>query len=171
MLKTSPLRRRSASTATKQTRRGQQRGMMILESLVSIMIVMLGIVGIASLLAKSTALSGQAQYRTEAGMFAEQIIQMISLSVDRSTPDTLATSLKTFEHQGSGDEFRQPLAWDARGSAVSQWKIPAAAKRGTYNVILAGGKGNREFTGDFRVSDFRLPVFAGSERWQVWQRN
>ena len=35
-------------------------------------------------------------------MFAEQIIQMISLSVDRSTPDTLAASLKTFEHQGSG---------------------------------------------------------------------
>lgn len=102
MLKTSPLRRRSARTAAKQARRGQQRGMMILESLVSIMIVMLGIVGIASLLAKSTALSGQAQYRTEAGMFAEQIIQMISLSVDRSTPDTLAASLKTFEHQGSG---------------------------------------------------------------------
>lgn len=74
---------------------------------------------------------------------------------------TLPTEL-IIEHQGSGDEFRQPLAWDARGSAVSQWKIPAAAKRGTYNVILAGGKGNREFTGDFRVSDFRLPVFAGS---------
>ena len=100
MLKPSMFRRRSSTTA-KQARRGQQRGMMILESLVSIMIVMLGIVGIASLLAKSTALSGQAQYRTEAGMFAEQVIQMISLSVDRTTPDALATSLKAFEHQAT----------------------------------------------------------------------
>lgn len=66
------------------------------------------------------------------------------------------------EHDGSGDEFRQPLTWDGRGIATSTWKIPAAAKRGTYNLILAGGKGNREMTGEFRVSDFRLPVFAGS---------
>ena len=68
-------------------------------------------------------------------------------------------------HEGSNDEFRQPLAWDARGIATNQWKIPDSAKRGTYQVELRGGKdgqGGSAYTGDFRVSDFRLPVFAGS---------
>lgn len=65
-------------------------------------------------------------------------------------------------HEGSNDEFRQPLAWDARGVATSQWKIPDSAKRGTYQVELRGGPGGSTSTGDFRVSDFRLPVFAGS---------
>lgn len=68
-------------------------------------------------------------------------------------------------HDGSGDEFHQPLSWDTRGVATNQWKIPDSAKRGTYTVELRGGKGGREAsvqTGDFRVSDFRLPVFAGS---------
>ena len=99
MLKRAPTHRRTVGTAATGISGRQQRGMMILESMVSILIVMLGIVGIAGLLAKSTALAGQAQYRTEAGMFAEQIVQMISLSVDRTTPDTLAATLKAFEHQ------------------------------------------------------------------------
>jgi uncharacterized protein YfaS (alpha-2-macroglobulin family) len=65
-------------------------------------------------------------------------------------------------HDGSNDEFRQPLAWDARGVAINQWKIPDSAKRGTYQVELRGGNAGSTYTGDFRVSDFRLPVFAGS---------
>ena len=54
--------------------RKQQRGMMIIEAMVSVLIVLLGILGIAGLVARSTTLTGQAQYRTEAGMFAEQIV-------------------------------------------------------------------------------------------------
>ena len=66
------------------------------------------------------------------------------------------------QHDGSGDEFRQPLTWDARGTATNTWKIPAAAKRGRYFVALVGGSRTREESGEFRVSDFRLPVFTGS---------
>ena len=68
-------------------------------------------------------------------------------------------------HDGSGDEFRQPLVWDRRGVATNQWKIPESAKRGTYAVELVGapdGTGGNLSTGSFSVSDFRLPVFAGS---------
>ena len=57
-------------------------------------------------------------------------------------------------HDGSGAEYPIDLAWDAQGSATSQWKIPDAAKRGTYALDLPGG-------GEFSVSDFRLPVFTG----------
>ncbi len=65
-------------------------------------------------------------------------------------------------HEGSNDEFRQPLSWNAQGVAVNQWRIPSSAKLGSYSVSLSGGSEGGEQTGDFRVSDFRLPVFTGS---------
>lgn len=65
-------------------------------------------------------------------------------------------------HDGSNDEFRQPLTWDQQGVAISQWKIPPAAKLGNYSVTLSDGKDGAHETGSFRVSDFRLPVFTGS---------
>ena len=50
-------------------------------------------------------------------------------------PDTqsLPTEL-VIRHEGSGDEFRQPLSWDSRGVATSQWKIPPSVKRGNYQI-------------------------------------
>ncbi len=75
----------------------------------------------------------------------------------KSLPTTLI-----IQHSGSGDEFRQPLAWDARGIAINQWKIPDSAKRGSYTVTLSGSKHGERESGEFRVSDFRLPVFTGS---------
>jgi uncharacterized protein YfaS (alpha-2-macroglobulin family) len=64
----------------------------------------------------------------------------------------------TIRHDASGDEYGIDLAWDAKGTATSQWKIPAAAKRGTYVLSLP----SQYDAGEFRVSDFRLPVFTGS---------
>lgn len=69
----------------------------------------------------------------------------------------------TIRHEGSGDEFRQPLSWDGRGVATSAWKIPPAAKRGRYQIELsASGRGGPVLSGSFSVSDFRLPAFTGS---------
>ncbi|HEY6896166.1 MAG TPA: MG2 domain-containing protein, partial [Rhodocyclaceae bacterium] len=73
----------------------------------------------------------------------------------------LPTTL-TIRHEASGTEYTQPLRWEAGGSATSQWKIPEAAKRGTYTVTLSGAKSGAVQSGEFQVSDFRLPVFAGS---------
>lgn len=80
----------------------RQHGMMMIEALAAIVIVMLGILGIAGLTAKSVTSAGHAQYRTEAGMYAEQIVQMISLKVDRSSPTALAASLDAFKYQTGG---------------------------------------------------------------------
>ncbi len=66
----------------------------------------------------------------------------------------------TIRH-ADGAEFTQPLLWDGQGSAVSTWKIPDAAKRGSYSVRLSGG-GYNDISGEFRVNDFRVPVFTGS---------
>jgi uncharacterized protein YfaS (alpha-2-macroglobulin family) len=76
-------------------------------------------------------------------------------------PATLPTKL-TIRHSESGTEFSQPLVWDKQGSSVNQWKIPASAKHGDYEVTFSGGKRGWETGAEFRVADFRLPVFTGS---------
>ena len=76
-------------------------------------------------------------------------------------PKTLPTEL-VIRHEGSNDEFRQPLSWDNRGVATNQWKIPDSAKRGNYQVELRGAQQGSVDSGEFRVSDFRLPVLTGS---------
>jgi len=71
-------------------------------------------------------------------------------------------------HQGSGQEFVQPLSWSGTRSASASWNIPAAAKLGVYEVVLerenakdAGGDNPRRSSwnsGNFRVEEFRLPL-------------
>ncbi|RLJ62678.1 alpha-2-macroglobulin family protein [Sulfurisoma sediminicola] len=78
-------------------------------------------------------------------------------------PDAAALPKRlTIRHTETGTEFSQPLEWDMQGSAISQWKIPDSAKRGTYEIAYSGGRGGMSSGGEFRVSDFRLPVFTGS---------
>ena len=55
-------------------------------------------------------------------------------------------------HEGSDERFPIKLAWK-NGSAASEWTIPAAAKQGTYNVML----GERQ-AGSFQVEQFRVPT-------------
>ena len=77
-------------------------------------------------------------------------------------PDPASLPARAVIRHDSGVEYTLPLSWDTQGVALSQWKIPDAAKRGTYAVELQGGKGGNGSGGEFRVSDFRLPVFTGS---------
>ena len=102
---------------------------------------------------------------------AGQTVSMKHIARERNSqsfafPDAKALPTElVIRHDGSGDEFRQPVSWDRRGVATSQWKIPDSAKRGAYQVELRDTRNGRlasVFSGSFRVSDFRLPVFAGS---------
>lgn len=129
-----------------------QRGMMLIESLVAIMIIVLGILGIAGLTARSVTWAGQAHYRTEAGMYATQIVQTISLKVDRSTPETLAESLQGLQHQSSGSiaqcrfsgtetsntELRAVLS-AARGVVTNVHGLPGAEEAGQQVLINTTG--------------------------------
>ena len=97
--------------------------------------------------------------------------------------DRLPTRMKIV-HQGSGQEYTQPLAWRGNGrSAANAWQIPPAAKLGIYEVTLDRGSSSREgggagerinerpadgeiegesrssrSSGTFRVEEFRLPL-------------
>ncbi|MDI1302141.1 MAG: MG2 domain-containing protein [bacterium] len=60
-------------------------------------------------------------------------------------------------HEGSEQEYELAPVFDAGGNADSEWKIPVAAKLGTYTVILRHA--NTDFpSGSFRVAEFRLPL-------------
>jgi uncharacterized protein YfaS (alpha-2-macroglobulin family) len=60
-------------------------------------------------------------------------------------------------HSGSGQEYTWSALFDANGVATSQWKIPAEAKLGDYDVLID----DRE-SGAFKVEQFRLPSMRGS---------
>ena len=102
---------------------------------------------------------------------AGQTVSMKHIARERDSrgfayPDSKSLpSELVIRHEGSNDEFRQALSWDKRGVATNQWKIPDSAKRGTYQIELRSAEDGTEgsaYTGEFRVSDFRLPVFSGS---------
>jgi uncharacterized protein YfaS (alpha-2-macroglobulin family) len=71
-------------------------------------------------------------------------------------------------HQGSGQEYTQPLHWNGQRSATSTWTIPAAAKLGVYQVSLErdvppGSASDQRMprsiaSGEFRVEEFRVPL-------------
>jgi len=77
-------------------------------------------------------------------------------------PGALPTRLKIV-HEGSGQEFVQPLVWAGNRAALSTWNIPPAAKLGVYRVTLERDVRSSEetsswSTGDFRVEEFRVPL-------------
>ncbi|CAN5921246.1 MG2 domain-containing protein [soil metagenome] len=83
-----------------------------------------------------------------------------SLGLAMLAPDALPTRLKIV-HQGTGQEFVQPLVWTGTRFAASSWNIPPAAKLGVYEVTLESGPENRRrqwSSGNFRVEEFRLPL-------------
>ena len=83
-----------------------------------------------------------------------------STGLASAKPDELPTRMKIV-HEGTGQEFVQPLQWSGARHAVSTWSIPAAAKLGVYNVVLERESGSRRrqwTSGNFRVEEFRLPL-------------
>lgn len=79
-----------------------QRGMMMIEALVAILIFSIGILGMISLGTVSVAAQSDAQYRTEAAALANEIASEIVVAVNRETPATVASTLTPFAHQASG---------------------------------------------------------------------
>jgi hypothetical protein len=56
-------------------------------------------------------------------------------------------------HQGSNQRYTVPLSWSPVQDAASEWKIPAGAKQGVYEVSIGG-----RAAGQFRVEAFRVPT-------------
>jgi type IV pilus assembly protein PilV len=98
-----------------------QSGMFLLEALIAILIFSLGILGMVAMGGTAIAAQSDAQYRTEAANFANEIASKIALNVN---PAGVAASLLTFAHQPvsggycnfAGDVSTNPivLSWVGR---------------------------------------------------------
>jgi len=73
-------------------------------------------------------------------------------------PDELA-----LRHAASGREITLPLHSDAQGTALTEWAIPQAARRGGWEIWLRRREGGTAIrSGSFRVEAFRLPFMEGT---------
>jgi hypothetical protein len=75
-------------------------------------------------------------------------------------PAELRRAELVVSHEASAQEYRQPLAFGARGLAESRFEIPRAAKLGRYALRVELEEGDaRKFlpSGEFRVEEFRVP--------------
>lgn len=77
-------------------RRDVQGGFFLIEALIALLIFSLGILGMVGMGGAAIAAQSDAQYRTEAANWANEIATQIALNVDRAN---LATSLPEFAHQ------------------------------------------------------------------------
>jgi type IV pilus assembly protein PilV len=116
-----------------------QRGMFLLEALIAILIFSLGILGMVAMGGTAIAAQSDAQYRSEAANFANEIASQIALNVDPSNPPTsIQTSLQAFAHQPigagycnfAGDPSASPivLGWvdEVRGAVAGTLGLPGA---------------------------------------------
>lgn len=91
----------------------------------------------------------------------EQTRAGLSADITQNLPEHLIV-----EHQGSGDEHQIPLVWQRTPSgglsAGSTHTLEKAAKSGIYNVYLRDSEGTWYGEQQFRVEEFKLPVFSGS---------
>ncbi len=68
------------------------------------------------------------------------------------------------QHLGSNQRYEVgEVKWDGHGSAESEWTIPRDVKLGEYQILLLRNEaqGPFEYSGEFRVEEFRVPLMKG----------
>lgn len=82
---------------------GRQRGVLLIEAMVAILIFALGILGLVALGGRAVGSQSDAQYRTEASSLADAIAGEIAVNVDRTNDGAnIAASLPSFNHLTTG---------------------------------------------------------------------
>ena len=75
---------------------------MMIEALIAILIFCLGILGMVAMGGAAIGAQSDAQYRTDAAKWADNLAAEIALTVDRGNAAVLSASLASFAHQTAG---------------------------------------------------------------------
>jgi type IV pilus assembly protein PilV len=132
----------------------KQRGVFLLEALIALLIFAFGILGIVALGATAIAAQNDAQYRTEAANFANEIVGRMWSTYnpgDHSAAPLAAAAavLSTYAHNPTGD----PATCDFSGSASTNAEVVGwvdrvttidATNKGLPGATGAGGALNRQ---------------------------
>ncbi len=153
------------SSLTRQGRSPMEHGFFMLEALIAMLIFSLGVLGMVAMGAVAINAQNDAQYRTEAANYANDVASAMQLNVDRIayidangvTSNIVNTAtLATFAHYAGPSSGSSPCAFTGTASsnaAVTSWitrivptasnprGLPGAAANGLQIQILTGANG------------------------------
>lgn len=106
-----------------------QRGFMLLESLIAILIFSFGVLGMVAINARSVQAAADAEYRAEAARLADEIVGRVALEVDRGVDRTsptlvaaaIAADLPNFAHRATTTGACNFTGADSAEAAVTNW--------------------------------------------------
>lgn len=112
-----------------------QQGIVLLDALVAILIFSIGILGMVNLQAAATKLAGDAKYRTDAAMLADQVIAQMWTS----DPTAISTNFAGAAGTGGTRYTDWAATLDCKSATASTSCLPAAA---TYPPSIVVGANN-----------------------------
>jgi type IV pilus assembly protein PilV len=80
-------------------RAGHQQGIVLIEALVAGLLFMIGLLGLVGVAARNISTQSDIEYRTQVTSLVSQMMDTIWLSVDRTSADTVISSLTAFQHR------------------------------------------------------------------------
>ena len=100
-----------------------QRGFLLIEAMIAILIFSLGILGMIAMGGTAIGAQSDARYRTDAQRLVDEIAGSIALDVDRTSPAALQASLLNYAHQTAGGNctFTAGPSDPAANAVVTTW--------------------------------------------------
>jgi type IV pilus assembly protein PilV len=151
-----------------QAKTQQQRGFMIIEALIAILIFSLGILGMIAMGGVAIGAQSDARYRTDATRLAENMANLIEINAARSNnpsvavsvrEDLMRASLEPFKHQVDGTDACKYSGAASTNPLVMQWVSDVM----TVGAGLPGLPGTVETGQQIRISN----TAAGLNRVEI----
>lgn len=112
----------------------RQQGMVLLEGLIAILIISLGILSMMKLQATAIVMSGDAKYRSDASLLANQLIGQMWVG-DRTPPTPLTNNLQTsFQGGVGGTDGASYTAWATSVAATLPGVVGVPLNQPTVTV-------------------------------------
>jgi len=116
----------------------RQRGVMLLEALIGLMIFSIGILAMIGMQAAAFSAAADAKYRADAAAYANDILSRIWVGVDRTSDANTIASLARFQYNtgGANCAFTGGAA-DATNTALTTWVSAVTATTGMLGATAA----------------------------------
>jgi len=122
----------------------RQRGVMLLEALIGLMIFSIGILAMIGMQAAAFSAAADAKYRADAAAYANDILSRIWVGVDRTSDANTIASLARFQYNittNNNCDF-QGGAVDATNTSLTTWVSAVTATTG----LLGATAGRQQIT-------------------------
>jgi type IV pilus assembly protein PilV len=135
--------------------RKSQKGMLLIEVLVAMLLFVVGVLGLVKAMAVSQSAQTDAQFRADAAKHASYIVQQIWLTAPRDNSTTFSLGLADFQHQATTDS---PCAFSGTASTnalVTDWvtavqtgneRLPGATAAMQQVIVNTAAGGNNQVT-------------------------